>query len=146
MKKDEKDSNDFWRRKLTLKLWILALFDTSPLHRFSKFNNFLWVCWFLGKNISNFEPAAWKLDNPYYHIDCSFLCVFFQKFLPCFQEFLIYWQIFFQFFYLNNNKSKQIQNHSKLLKRQQNIKLPFQISSGCFQFCPRHYFRHLALL
>ena len=104
------------------------------------------VCWFLSKNISNFVPAAWKLDNPYYHIDCSFLCVFFQKFLPCFQEFLIYWQIFFQFFYLNNNKSKQIQNHSRLLKRRQNIKLPFQISSGCFQFCPRHCFRHLALL
>ena len=23
---------------------VLALFDTSPLHQFSKFNNFLWVC------------------------------------------------------------------------------------------------------
>ena len=23
---------------------ILALFDTSPLHQFSKFKNFLWVC------------------------------------------------------------------------------------------------------
>ena len=25
------------------------------------------VCWFLGKNISNFVPPAWKLDNLYYH-------------------------------------------------------------------------------
>ena len=43
------------------------LFDTSPLHQFSKFNNFIWVCWFLGKNLSNFVPPVWKLDNPYYH-------------------------------------------------------------------------------
>ena len=32
-----------------------------------QFNNFLWVCWFLGKNISNFVPPAWKLYNPYCH-------------------------------------------------------------------------------
>ena len=25
------------------------------------------VCWFLGKNISNFVPPTWRLDNPYYH-------------------------------------------------------------------------------
>ena len=42
-------------------------FDSSLLHRFSKFNNFLWVRWFLDKNISNFVPPAWKLNNPYYH-------------------------------------------------------------------------------
>ena len=28
----------------------------SPLHQFSKFNNFLWICWFLGKNLYNFVP------------------------------------------------------------------------------------------
>ena len=28
------------------------------LHQFSKFNNFLWVCWSLGKNISNFVPPT----------------------------------------------------------------------------------------
>ena len=37
------------------------------LPTFSKFINFLWVCWFIGKNLSNFVPPAWKLDNPYYH-------------------------------------------------------------------------------
>ena len=69
-KKIEKDSDNFWYRKLTLKVKRLgdfALFDTSPLTQFSKFNNFLWVCWFLGKNHSNFVPPAWKLHNPYCH-------------------------------------------------------------------------------
>ena len=28
------------------------------LTQFSKFNNFLWVCWFLGKNLSNFVYPA----------------------------------------------------------------------------------------
>ena len=28
---------------------MLALFDRSPLVQNSKFYNFLWVCWFLGK-------------------------------------------------------------------------------------------------
>ena len=37
------------------------------IHQFSKFTNFLQVCWFLGKNLCNFVPPAWKLDNPYYH-------------------------------------------------------------------------------
>ena len=45
----------------------MALFYSSPLIQNSKFNNFLWVCWFLGKNLSNFVPPAWKLNNPYYH-------------------------------------------------------------------------------
>ena len=58
-KKIEKDSDNFWYRKLTLnvkRLGDFALFGTSPLTQFSKFNNFLWVCWFLGKNLSNFVP------------------------------------------------------------------------------------------
>ena len=35
--------------------------------QFSKFNKFVWVCWFLGKNCSYLLPLAWKIDNPYYH-------------------------------------------------------------------------------
>ena len=35
--------------------------------QFSKFNYFLWVCWFLGKNLSDFIPPVWKLHNPYCH-------------------------------------------------------------------------------
>ena len=43
MKKTQKDSDDFWSTKLTLKGQILALFDSSPLHQFAKFNEFLWL-------------------------------------------------------------------------------------------------------
>ena len=69
-KKIEKDSDNFWYRKLTLKVGRLgdfALFDTSPSIQFLKFNNCLWVGWFLGKNLSNFAPPVWKLHNPYCH-------------------------------------------------------------------------------
>ena len=66
MKKNEKDSKDFWHRNLTLKVKFCH-FGTSPLHQFSKFNNLLWICWFICKNLSKFVPPAWKLDNPYYH-------------------------------------------------------------------------------
>ena len=79
-KKIEKDSDDFWYRKLTLKVRRLddfALFDTSPLTQFSKFNNFLWVCWFLGKNLSNFVPPVWKLHNTYCHnVRCTVLSTY----------------------------------------------------------------------
>ena len=53
--------------EITLLLKWCPIFDSSPLHQFSKFRNFLLICWFLGKNISNFVSPAWKLDNPYYH-------------------------------------------------------------------------------
>ena len=50
---------------MLLQKWCL-IFDSSPLNQFSKFMNFLWVCWFVGKNLSNFV-SSWKLNNPYYH-------------------------------------------------------------------------------
>ena len=34
-----------------------------------KYNIFLWVDWFLNKNISNLVTLRWKLDNPYYIIE-----------------------------------------------------------------------------
>ena len=37
-------------------------------NRFLKFNNFLCICWFLAKNISNFVSLPWKLHNRYCHI------------------------------------------------------------------------------
>ena len=43
------------------------LFDSLPLFQNSKFNNFLLVSWFLGKNLSNFVSPIWKLHNPYFH-------------------------------------------------------------------------------
>ena len=54
----------FW---VALLLKWCPIFDSLPLHQFSKFNNFLWVCWSLGKNLSNFVPPVWKLHNPYCH-------------------------------------------------------------------------------
>ena len=54
-----------WVPKIDFENHILALFDSSPLIQNSKFNKFLWVCWFLGKNLSNFVSPIWKLHNPY---------------------------------------------------------------------------------
>ena len=54
-------------------LWKLL---RPPLIQFSIFNNFLWVCWFLGKNLSNFVLPVWKLHNSYCHTE---------NIHPCFQ-------------------------------------------------------------
>ena len=92
-KKNEKDSDNFWYKKLTLKVKRLgdfALFDTSLLSQFSKFNNFPWVCWLLGKNLSNFVPPAWKLHNPYCHSaqfrNILHLMLFLYKFKKCWRK------------------------------------------------------------
>ena len=50
----------------------MALFDSSPLHKFVKFNSFLLVCWLLAKNLSNFVTLSWKLNNQYCHIPWFF--------------------------------------------------------------------------
>ena len=83
-KKIEKDSDNFWYRKLTLKIKRLgdfALFDSYPLNQFSKFDNFLWVCWFLGKDLSNFVPPVWKLHYQYCHNVKRWFCSRTLKFL-----------------------------------------------------------------
>ena len=55
----------------SINFWILLLVKWCPIydssHLIPKFNNFLWVCWFWGNNLSNFVPPTWKLDNSYYH-------------------------------------------------------------------------------
>ena len=50
-------------------LWMsnFGTFWHLSLTQFSIFNNFLWICWFLDKNLSNFLPPAWKLHNRYCH-------------------------------------------------------------------------------
>ena len=59
----------YWNFLLTLifeTLYFLnwcPIFDDSLLHQFSKYNNFLLVYWFLGKNLSNFVCLSWKLNN-----------------------------------------------------------------------------------
>ena len=46
-----------------LQKWC-SIFDSSPLIQNSKFNNFLWVCWFLCKNLSNLVPPRLKTPQP----------------------------------------------------------------------------------
>ena len=55
--------------KVDTKLWKVR-FTTllyNILVKIHYFNNFLRVCWFLGKNLSNFVSPIWKLHNPYCH-------------------------------------------------------------------------------
>ena len=81
--KIEKDYDDFWHRKMTLKVKIW--------HFLTKFNNFLWVCWFLGKHLSNFVPPSWKLVNPYYHICCIHLVISFRLYFTWLVP-IMYWK------------------------------------------------------
>ena len=53
--------------RLIFKTLIFENFRGPHLTQFSKFNNFLWACGFLCKNLSNFVPLPWKLHNPYCH-------------------------------------------------------------------------------
>ena len=62
-KKNQKDSDDFWHRKLTLKVkfWY---FLTAP--HYSNFQNLVTsfeYSWFLPKNLPNFVSLPWKLHN-----------------------------------------------------------------------------------
>ena len=64
-KSDPIQSNDFWRRKLTLKVkfWY---FLTAP--HYSNFQNLVIsfeYSWFLAKNLTNFVSLHWKLHNRY---------------------------------------------------------------------------------
>ena len=52
---------------ITLFCKMIPNFDRSPQLQFSKFYNFLWVCWFLTKNLSDFVSLSWKLHNRYDH-------------------------------------------------------------------------------
>ena len=66
-KKNQKDSDDFWHRKLTLKVkfWY---FLTAP--HYSNFQNLvisLKYSWFLAKNLSYFVSLPWKLHNREWH-------------------------------------------------------------------------------
>ena len=78
MKKKRKIFLWFLMSKIDFESWILALFNTSPLHQFLKFNNFIWVCWFLGKKYFQFCFPPRQLDNPYCHT-CSYHLLFLGK-------------------------------------------------------------------
>ena len=62
-----------YKNDINVNIYLLSKIQQTAvflpkLIQFSKFNDFLWVCWFLGKNQSNFVPPAWKLGNRYYHM------------------------------------------------------------------------------
>ena len=53
-----------WSTLKTLYFCELLRLPISPILKIQKF---LWVFWFLGKNLSKFIPPVWKLHNPYFH-------------------------------------------------------------------------------
>ena len=65
--KNKKDSNDFWHRKLSLKVKFWHFFN--PPHYTNFQSSIIKFGWFLGKNLFGFVPPAWKLDNPYCYND-----------------------------------------------------------------------------
>ena len=64
----QKDSDDFWRRKLTLKVRFQHFL--TPPHYTNLQNSMISFdySWFLAKNLSNFVSLPWKLHNSYCHI------------------------------------------------------------------------------
>ena len=54
----------------------MALFDSLKLIQNSKFNNFLWVCCFLGKNLSDFVSPN---ENSITQIAILFILLFFSR-------------------------------------------------------------------
>ena len=71
-KKIEKDCDDFWHGKLTLKVKFWHFL--KPPHYTNSQNSIIvcgmWVCWFLGKNLSNFVPP---LENSATHTTLYFI-------------------------------------------------------------------------
>ena len=64
----------FWWHHVLIMLFtkIMLIFSHLPITPILKIHKFPLVCWFLGKNISNFVAPAWKLNNPCYHIvECA---------------------------------------------------------------------------
>ena len=66
-KKIEKDSDNFWHRKLTLKVKFWH-FLTPPHYTNLQNSMISFDCsWFLAKNLSNYVSFPWKLHNRYCH-------------------------------------------------------------------------------
>ena len=63
--------------------------------QFSKFDDFLCLCWFLVKNLSNFVPLHWKLHNRYCHNSCTTICV--NKYVSGVLELLFLYQLMAEF-------------------------------------------------
>ena len=62
-KKNQKDSDDFWHRKLTLKVKFWYFLTASHYSNFQNLVISFEYSWFLAKNLSNFVSLPWKLHN-----------------------------------------------------------------------------------
>ena len=64
----DKQSSYFSTAKEIPKCKSYILFHVkTTANKFSKFNNFHWVCWFLDKNLVIIYPPVWNLHNPNCH-------------------------------------------------------------------------------
>ena len=108
----------YWHFLITLIFKAVYFLKWCPILTPPHFNNYLWVCWFLGKNLPNFVPPVWKLHNPYCHIQKlrqelfklvrSQFSVFEGLSLLTKYELKIYsYQVLHTYFYLNPFVSKQ---------------------------------------
>ena len=73
-KKNQKDSNDFWRRKLTLKVKFWYCLKAPHYSNFQNLVISFEYSWFLAKNLSNFVSLPWKLHNRECH-NCTWTCL-----------------------------------------------------------------------
>ena len=62
-KKNQKDSDDFWHRKLTLKVKFWYFLTAPHYSNFQILVISFEYSWFLAKNLSNFVSLPWKLHN-----------------------------------------------------------------------------------
>ena len=67
VKKNLKDSDDFWHRKFTLKVKFWHFGTPHYTNLQNSIISFEYVCWLLAKNLSNFVSLPWKLNNRYCH-------------------------------------------------------------------------------
>ena len=67
MKKNQKVSDHFWHRKLTLKVKFWHFLTAGPYSNSPNLVISLDYSWFLAKNLSNFVSLPWELYNQYCH-------------------------------------------------------------------------------
>ena len=74
-KKIQKDSDDFWHRKLTLKVKFWYFLTARHYSNFQNLVTSFEYSWFLAKNLSNFVFLLWKLHNRKCHKCMCSVCI-----------------------------------------------------------------------
>ena len=123
---------------MTLKVKRLgdfALFDTSPLTQFSKFNNFLWVCWFLVL-YPPFENSTTRIaimHHPLESIYCWQICLW-SSFVFTFVKFIHLTQL---------NRYYKTKNRGTLQKNMPSINGLYNILTQYQLYKKVHFFSRL---